>query len=267
MRRTAAILLLSIAAVLLLAGAIAPHPFAAQFRDATNAPVSRHFLLGTDGLGRDRFSRLLYGGRMSLLFAPAAALLSTILALSIGLAAGFLGRKAERLVAASADLCLSLPWLFALLAARALLPLNASPTQSVLVTFGLLGTLGWAGPCRIVLAAVKRHLRSDFVLSARAAGCPEWRVALVHLVPNLAPLALAQFLVTAPAFLLAEANLGLLGLGVPEPVPSWGGMLRELEDLPGAVAHPWIFASAILLFLVVSCCHLLVSTEKQSLCR
>jgi peptide/nickel transport system permease protein len=264
MRSTAAILLLSIAAVLLLAGAIAPHPYAAQFREAPNASVSRHFLLGTDGLGRDRFSRLLYGGRMSLLFAPAAALLSTGLALAIGLAAGFLGRKAERLVAAGADLCLSLPWLFVLLAARALLPLNASPIESVLVTFGLLGTLGWAGPCRIVMAAVKRHLRSDFVLSARAAGCPEWRVAVVHLVPNLAPLGLAQFLVTAPAFLLAEANLGLLGLGVPEPMPSWGGMLRELENLPGAVVHPWIFAPAILLFVVVSCCHLLVSADKQT---
>jgi peptide/nickel transport system permease protein len=78
------------------------------------------------------------------------------------------------------------------------------------------------------------------------------------------PLAWAQFLITAPAFLLAEANLGLLGLGIPEPAPSWGGMLRELADLPGAVAHPWIFAPAILLFLVVSCCHLLVSADKQT---
>jgi len=264
MRRAAVLLLIAIALVLLLANVLAPYPYATQFRDAPNAPASRHFLLGADSLGRDRFSRLLFGGRMSLLLAPAAALLSTTLALLFGLAAGLLGRRIERLVAAAADLCLSLPWIFVLLAARSLLPLNASATESVLVTFGLLGTLGWAGPCRIVMASVKRHQRSDFVLAARAAGCREWRIAAVQLLPNLMPLAMAQFLVTTPAFLLAEANLGLLGLGIPEPAPSWGGMLRELENLPAAIAHPWIFAPAVLLVVVTGCCHLLVSADKQT---
>ena len=90
-----------------------------------------------------------------------------------------------------------------------MLPLNVGPAASILVTFGLLGTLGWAGPSRIVTAAVKRHLASDFVLAARAAGCPLWRIALVHVLPHLMPVAAAQFWVTAPAFLLSEANLGL----------------------------------------------------------
>jgi len=74
----------------------------------------------------------------------------------------------------------------------------------------------------------------------------------------------AQFLVTVPAFLLAEANLGLLGLGIPEPIPSLGGLLRELENLPGAVAHPWMFVPALLLFTVVGAFHLLVSADKYS---
>lgn len=262
MRRSAAILLISITLVLLLANFVAPYSYSTQFREAPNAPASRHFLLGTDALGRDRFSRMLYGGRISLLFAPAAALLSGVLALLVGLVAGGLGRRAERMVTTAADLCLSLPWLFALLAVRALLPLNAPAAASVFATFGLLGLLGWAGPGRMILAAVKRHHRSDFVLFARASGCPGWRVAVVHLVPNLLPLAFAQFLVTVPAFLLAEANLGLLGLGIPEPFPSWGGMLRELENLPGAVAHPWMFGPAVLLLIVISCFHLLVSADK-----
>jgi peptide/nickel transport system permease protein len=133
---------------------------------------------------------------------------------------------------------------------------------TVLVTFGLLGLLGWAGPCRVLLAAVKRHRRSDFALLAEASGCSRWRIAALQVTPNLLPLALAQFLVTAPAFLLAEANLGLLGLGVPEPLPSLGAMLRDLESLPAVVLQPLLVAPAVLLFLLVSCFQLLVSADE-----
>lgn len=264
MRRPAAILLGSVALLLLLAAYVAPHSYATQFRETPNAAASRHFPLGTDALGRDRFSRMLYGGRISLLLAPAAALVSSAMALLIALAAGCLGRRAERLAGVAADVCLSLPWLFALLAVRAILPLNAAPWAGIVATFGLLGMLGWAGPARVILAAVKRHLSSDFVLFARASGCSTWRVATVHVLPNLLPLAFAQFLITVPAFLLAEANLGLLGLGIPEPIPSLGGLLRELENLPGAVARPWMFVPALLLFTVVGSFHLLVSADKSS---
>ena len=264
MRKSAALLLVSITLLLLLAAYVAPHSYATQFRATPNAAASRQFLLGTDALGRDRFSRMLYGGRISLLFAPAAALISSVLALFIALVAGCLGRRAERLAGVAADVCLSLPWLFALLAVRAVLPLNAAPWAGVLATFGVLGLLGWAGPARVILAAVKRHLGSDFILFARAGGCSGWRVAVIHILPNLLPLAGAQFLVTVPAFLLAEANLGLLGLGIPEPIPSLGGLLRELENLPGAAAHPWMFVPALLLFTVVGSFHLVVSADKYS---
>jgi peptide/nickel transport system permease protein len=262
MRRAAAVTLILVAALLLLAGLVSPHSYREQFRESPNASASRRFPLGTDALGRDRLSRMLYGGRVSLICAPAAALLSGLLALGIGLVGGFGGRRLERLVTATADLCLSLPWLFALLAARAALPLNASPMATVLVTFGMLGMLGWAGPCRVILAAVKRHLRSDFTLLAEASGCSRWRIAAVQVAPNLLPLALAQFLVTAPAFLLAEANLGLLGLGVPEPLPSLGAMLRDLESLPAVALQPPLLAPAVLLFVLVSCFQLLFSADE-----
>lgn len=262
MRRAAALLLLALSATLLLAGYLAPHPYDEQFRDYPAASASRQFPLGTDSLGRDRFSRLLYGGRMSLVCAPAAAFLSTLLALALGLAGGFGPRRLERAVTAAADLCLSLPWLFALLAARAALPLNAPPVLTVAITFALLGALGWAGPCRVLVAAVKRHRASEFTLFAHAAGVPGWRIAAVQILPNLLPVAMAQFLVTAPAFLLAEANLGLLGLGVPEPLPSLGGMLRELENVSAIPSHPAVLAPALLLILMVICFHLLVSADE-----
>src|SRR3954451_2390812 len=127
MKRAAAVTLCGLALLMLLAGWVAPHSYSDQFREATNAQASGQFPLGTDALGRDRLSRALYGGRLSLICAPAAALLSGLFALGLGLAGGLGGRRAERVVTLAADLCLSLPWLFALLAARAALPLNAPP--------------------------------------------------------------------------------------------------------------------------------------------
>ena len=262
MRGAAIVLLGAILLALVCADWVAPHPYQAQFRDDPLAPPSAKFPLGTDALGRDRLSRLLYGGRISMVMAPLAALLAVALALLAGLVAGCLGGWWERAAALVTDLCLSLPWIFLLLAVRALLPLNVGAEASVLTTFGLLGLLGWAGPSRIILAAVKRQLASDFVLAARAAGCPLWRIALVHVLPHLIPVASAQFWVTAPAFLLSEANLGLLGLGVEEPMPSWGNLLRELENLPQVVQTPWIAAPLVALVLVAGCAHL-ASTAKE----
>jgi peptide/nickel transport system permease protein len=263
MRRFAAGCLIALFLAVLLAGALAPHSFARQFRDIPNAAPGRAHLLGTDALGRDRLSRLIYGVRISLLLAPAAALLSVLLALGLALAAAIAGPWCERAILAAADLCLSMPWFFLLLAARSLLPLNTPAITAALVTFCLLGILGWAGPARVLVASLRRLLRSDFILLARASGCSHARLALIHLAPNLASLIAAQFLIATPSYLLAEANLGLLGLGIPEPVPSWGGLLRELENVPAIASSPWILAPAVLLIFVVGCFHLVVSADKQ----
>ena len=262
MRRAACLLLTAVFLLLLCADFLAPYPFARQFREAPNSPASGAHLLGTDALGRDRLSRLLYGARVSLLLAPAAALVSVALALAMALAAASAGVWLERGLMAAADLCLSLPWIFLLIAARAMLPLNVGSGAAALATFGLLGLLGWAGPARVMTAAAGRYLRSDFALLARASGCGRARLAAVHLAPNLYPLALAQFLIATPTFLLAEANLGLLGLGIPEPMPSWGSLLRELESLPAVTANPWALAPALLLILVVGCFHAAVSADE-----
>jgi len=262
MRRSAILMLGAMVLVLLAGPALAPHSYREQFRDSPDAAASARYPLGTDGLGRDQLSRMLCGGRVSMVCAPAAALVAGLLAFGLALAGGCCGRRAERAVGVLADLCLSLPWLFALLAARAALPLEAPAAATVAVTFGLLGALGWAGPCRILLAAAKIRSRSDFALAAEAAGCARWRIAAVQVAPHLWKLAAAQFLVTVPAFLLAEANLGLLGLGVPEPLPSLGGMLRDLEDLPAIAQHPLVLAPALLLVALVGLFHIAVSTDE-----
>jgi peptide/nickel transport system permease protein len=262
--RIAAILfLVLVAAACLLAPAVAPASYAHQFRDLPDAAPSHQHLLGTDELGRDRFSRLLYGTRVSLLLAPAAALLSTLLAALIGGAAGFAGKWLERCVMAATDLFLSLPWLFLLITVRALLPLNVSPITSVVVTFALLGSLGWAAAARVICADARTLSGSDFILLARASGVRGFRLLWCHILPNLKPILYAQFWISIPVFILTEANLGMLGLGVAEPLPSWGSLLRELEGFSALSAHPWQFVPLILLVLVVSCFHL--ALHKQEL--
>lgn len=261
--KIAAALLVSILAAGLLAGFIAPNNYDEQFRDAISAPPSHQFPLGTDDLGRDRFSRLLYGTRISLLLAPAAALVSTLIAGLIGGLAGYFGGRYERFLMTFTDLFLSLPWLFLLLAVRALLPLNVSPGTSIAVTFLLLGCLGWAQSARLVRAATRELAGSGFLLQAKVSGVAPSRLLWRHLAPNLKPVLLAQFWVAIPMFIIAEANLGLLGLGVTEPLPSWGSMLRELENYSSVLANPWMLAPAGVVILVVTCFQLVLRTEER----
>lgn len=262
--KAAAAVLAIVFAASLFAGFLAPNSYEEQFREAASAPPSHRFLLGTDDLGRDRFSRLLYGSRVSLLLAPAAALLSTFLAGLIGGLAGYLGGRWERCLMAVTDLFLSLPWLFLLLAVRALLPLNAAPYLSVAITFLLLGCLGWAQSARVVRASARELRHSAFLLQARICGVPGVRLFWRHLLPNLRPVLAAQFLISIPVFIISEANLGLLGLGVSEPLPSWGAMLRELENYSDILAKPWILAPIALLLVVVSCFQLVLRTEERA---
>lgn len=244
-----------VAAVVLLAlGADlwVPASYEVQFRESPLAEPSSEFPLGTDALGRDRLSRLAYGTRVSLLLAPAAALLTTLLAALLGGLAGFHGGVPARIVLASADLFLSLPWLFLLLAIRALLPLDVTPAVSVATTFAILGVLGWAGPGRLVYATARQIAGSDTVQQALATGATQARTLWVHLLPNLKPVLRAQFWAAIPLFILSEANLGILGLGIAEPLPSWGSLLRELEDYTLIGNQPMVLASAVVMVVVVA---------------
>ncbi|HXW93487.1 MAG TPA: ABC transporter permease [Terriglobales bacterium] len=242
---------------------LAPTGYAWQYREAANAPPSRAHWLGTDEIGRDRFARLLYGTRISLLLAPAAALLSTLMAALIGGLPGYLGGAWAQMAMAATDLFLSLPWLFLLITARALMPLNVSPLVSVLVTFLLLGLLGWAAAARVLCTTAGTLRTSDFVRQARAAGIPPQRLFWVHVVPNLKPVLYAQFWISIPVFIVSEANLGILGLGVAEPLPSWGSLLKELEGLVSVGEEPWKFVPLVLLVMVVTSFQLLLSAQEE----
>jgi len=247
----------------LFAGKVTSYSYATQFRELPNAPPSSLHLLGTDGLGRDLFARLAFGTRVSLLLAPAAALLSTFIGGIFGSFAGLAGGWCERAILAAADLSMALPLLFVLLALRALLPLSVSPVLSVIATFAFLGLLGWHSSLRVIWAASRNLRSSDFLLLARATGCTRWRMILRHVLPNLRPVLLAQFWISVPVFVLTEATVSMLGLGVMEPLPSWGNLLRGLEDFSAVGSNPWSLAPLILLVLVVICFQLVLPVQEE----
>lgn len=262
-QKIACMVLVLVLGASLAANWVAPAGYAHQYREATDAAPSHAHWLGTDELGRDRFARVLYGTRISLLLAPAAAFVSTLLAALIGGLAGYLGGIWARAAMVVTDLFLSLPWLFLLITVRALMPLNVSPVISVLVTFMLLGLLGWTTAARVLCATGASLRSSDFVRQARASGINGQRLFWLHVVPNMKPVLYAQFWISIPVFILSEANLGILGLGVAEPLPSWGSLLKELEGLISIGNEPWKFVPLALLVVVVTAFQSLLSNHEE----
>jgi peptide/nickel transport system permease protein len=247
----------------LFAGSLTHYSYALQFREVPSAAPSALHPFGTDALGRDLLARLLYGTRVSLLLAPAAALLATLIAGVFGGLAGLAGGWSEKLILSAADLSMALPLLFVLIAMRALLPLDVSPLVSVTATFLMLGALGWPASLRVTWAAARNLRNSDFLLLARAGGCAPGRILLRHVMPNLRPVLFAQFWISIPLFILTEATLSMLGLGVMEPLPSWGNLLKGLEDFSAVRANPWMLSPLVLLLVVVVCFQFILPAEGE----
>ena len=265
LKRMATAYLALLAAAAVAGPWLTPNGYAEQNRDAISAPVSVPHPLGTDELGRDRLARLLEGMRVSLLLAPAASLIAVSVAALAGVWAGWCGGWWDRSLDGASNLFLCLPGFFVLITARAALPLDISPWTSVTVTFGLLGLLGWAGPCRVIRSATRSLAGSGFVTAAHARGSKPHRIAFRQVLPNLGPVLAAQFWTSVPLFLLAEANLSFLGLGVAEPLPSWGTMLKELER-PGLVAaQPAVLVPVLLLALCVASLQVVIPVRQVSL--
>jgi peptide/nickel transport system permease protein len=260
----AAILLCAIALVAICAGFLTPYSYAYQFRELPNAAPSAMHPLGTDSLGRDSLSRILYGTRVSLFLAPLAALVTTVIAGALGVTAGLLRGRWEKSILALADLCMALPLLFVLIALRAMLPLDVEPVVSVAVTFLLLGLFGWPSAVRVVWAAVRNIRESDYLLLARAQGTGLPRIIFRQVFPNLRPILLAQFWISVPFFILTETTLTMLGLGVMEPVPSWGNLLRGLENISALGANPWRLTPLALRLFVVLCFQTILPAQEES---
>ena len=203
------------------------------------------FPLGSDGYGRDEFSRVLYGGQVSLLTGLAASFLSLGLGLVLGLAAGFWGGWADQILMRTGELFLALPWLYLLLAARAFLPLNIDPVQAFLLLVAIIGTVGWVRPARLIRGVVLSGRERGFVLAARGFGASGGYLVRRHILPMTFSVVLTQATVLIPQYILAEVTLSFLGLGIAEPVPSWGNMLAEARQYHILASHVWMLAPGL----------------------
>jgi peptide/nickel transport system permease protein len=209
--------------------------------------AARIFLLGTDGFGRDQLSRLLHGARVSLF----AGILATVLSLGtgwmLGTLAGFYRGWVDTIVMRSADLFLALPWLYLLFAVRALLPLHVPAAQAFLLLVLIIGLVDWARPARLVRGVVLSARERHYVLAARGFGAGDLYLIRRHIAPQTASLLLTQAALLVPQYILAEVTLSFLGLGVGEPVPSWGNMLAPLQRYHVLSSYWWMWLPGLAL--------------------
>jgi peptide/nickel transport system permease protein len=215
------------------------------------AAPARLYLMGTDNYGRDVFSRLLFGGQISLFAGLLATVLSLTLGVVLGTLAGFFGGWGDAIIMRGAELFLALPWLYLLLALRAFLPLHTGPRQTFLLLVAIIGILGWARPARLVRGVVLSAKERTHLVAARCFGASDLYLIRRHVLPETRSLVLAQAALLIPQYILAEVTLSFLGLGLGEPVASWGTMLATLQQYHVLVSDWWMFFPGVLLVLVL----------------
>jgi peptide/nickel transport system permease protein len=209
------------------------------------ADGARLYLLGSDAYGRDQLSRILYGGQVSLLAGLLGAGVTLLLGALIGMAAGFYGGWKDELLMRAVELFLALPWLYLLFALRAFLPLAVGPLEAFLLVVVVIGMVGWARPARLVRGVVLSVKERDFVRAARGFGASDVYLLRRHILPETASVLLTQAAILVPQFVLAEMTLSFLGLGVPEPMSSWGNLLAALQQYSVLVSYWWMCLPAL----------------------
>ncbi|MBC7901537.1 MAG: ABC transporter permease [Saprospiraceae bacterium] len=209
-------------------------------------------ILGTDNLGRDRFSRLLNAIRFSLIVSPIGTILACVMGILLGVISGYAGRLIDTILMGAADSMMSLPTLILILAARAAFPLELPPLSAAFLLIMIFALTGWAEIARLARGLVWSMREREFVLAARASGLTEARILFRHILPNISRPLLTQATLMFPAFLLAEVALSYLGVGLQEPEVSLGNMLTAANDLNQLAAAPLVLLSpAIVIFLFV----------------
>jgi peptide/nickel transport system permease protein len=183
------------------------------------SPPSARFLLGTDNLGRDMLSRVIYGARISVIVGLAATALSTFLAVAIGMTSGYLGGKFDLVVQRFVDTWMCLPLLIVLMVIMSMVEPGMT---SVIVVLGIGSGIRSSRVIRSAVIGIKENM---YVNAARAIGCPTREILSRHILPNIIAPTIVIFTTQVPGVILTEASLSFLGFGIPPPAPSWGGML------------------------------------------
>lgn len=209
------------------------------------------FLLGTDRLGRDMLSRLIYGGRISLTIGLIGISISFVLGIIIGGLAGYYGGKFDMLTQRAIEVIQSLPHIPLWLALSSIMPPNWSP---LLIYFGItliLGLMDWTGLARAVRSKLLSLREDDYVTAAQLMGASTPRIVFRHLVPGFMSHLIASATITIPSMILGETALSFLGLGLRPPITSWGVMLNEAQNINVVALYPWLMLPVVPVIIVI----------------
>lgn len=191
---------------------------------------ARVYLLGSDATGRDVFSRLLYGSRISLSIGLIGISITMVMGFLVGGLAGYFGGRVDFLAMRSVEFLMAIPGLYLLLALRSTLAPHFESAQMYLLIVIILAFIGWAGTARVIRGLSLSIRGREFVLAAEAMGQSTLRILLRHILPNLTSYLLVAATLSIPAYILGEAALSFLGLGIQEPSASWGLMLSQAQN-------------------------------------
>jgi len=219
------------------------------------------FVFGSDEYGRDLFSRFLYGGRRAVLVGGSAALGSVLIGFAVGAVAGMSGGLADTILMRCSELFLSLPWIYLLLAIRALLPLRLTTLQSLAMIASVATLAGWPRPARIVRGVFLSVKQRPYVSVARSLGAGDFYLVTRHIFPEVRGLLLTQAASLLPQFMLVDVAFSFLGLGGNEQQASWGEMLGALRHFSVVESHGGFLMVAVGIALVIFLMQLAVESE------
>lgn len=209
------------------------------------------FLMGSDNLGRDLFSRIIYGARISLFVGFGGVFVSFVLGCLIGGVSGYFGGMIDEVIQRTIDLLMSIPKIPLWMALSATIPRDWPVIQTYFAITLVLAVIGWTGLARVVRGKLLSLREEEFALAAQAAGAKDARIIIKHLLPNFMSYLIVNVTLAIPRMILGETGLSFLGLGIQPPAVSWGVLLQDAQDLVALADHPWLLLPVIFVILTV----------------
>jgi peptide/nickel transport system permease protein len=209
------------------------------------------FLLGTDHLGRDLLSRIIYGSRISLTIGLVGVALSFVFGLVIGVVSGYYGGWIDNVIQRGIEILRSFPSIPLWMALAASLPSSWSPLQVYMGITVVLSFIGWTGLARQVRGKILSLREEDFATAALLSGASKWRIMTRHLLPSFMSHIIVSITLAVPGIILGETSLSFLGLGLRPPVTSWGVLLKEAQNVQAVAFQPWLLTPVIFVIITV----------------
>lgn len=217
----------------------------------------RIYLLGADSRGRDLFSRILYGGQISLSIGLVGVTISLIIGVVIGSISGYWGGKVDNILMRLSEIVMVIPGFYLMLALRSIFSYSLSSVQIYFIIVFIMSFLGWPSIARVVRGMALTLREREFVLAAKALGVPHIRIIIRHIIPHTFSYTIVAATLSIPGYILGESALSLLGLGIQDPYASWGNLLSEAMAISQIRLHPWILVPGVFIFITVMAFNLL----------